>query len=400
MAIVRPLSPFPNLAQYDWSKPEIIGWFHSLAFSIDSIINQINNPPGPPGIPVSFDAALSGGAIESEGFDRFMPQGQQGPVGLPGIMGPFGMNGIDGEEGAIGPQGIQGTAGERGPPGIDGESTEDTIIIGTENRIFPSTDIGLFGSHGLTAQNNTTTPNTQFDIDADSVVLWETTNFGIVVRNNVSSITNDVSTAGPAANGRDQSGAFSASSWIHFYWIWNGTTLATVSSTVAPPTGPTLPTGYTHWSYVGAVRFNASSALLRTNIRGSIEYYEIDDGAGAATRVLSSGASTTFANVSLTSIIPPNALSGYFTFIISLVHNATASFSISIRPGGTTTLTTGVTASQTATQVANQNPAEANSVEFFFVAGDISIDYKISTAPSTSGGAFINVHGFSIPNGG
>src|ERR1044072_4542741 len=97
---------------------------------------------------------------------------------------------------------------------------------------------------GASCTNNTGTPDTQFDLNADIVVL-RGSDGNSVVRVAPGSITNNVSTAGPAANGRDQSGAFSASSWVHFYWIWNGTTIATISSTATQATGPTLPSGYT-----------------------------------------------------------------------------------------------------------------------------------------------------------
>jgi hypothetical protein len=80
-------------------------------------------------------------------------------------------------------------------------------------------------------------------------------------------LTNNIAVQG--ANGRDQAAAFGASSWIHFYFIWNGTTLATLSSLTAPPTGPTLPSGYTHWAYATTIRYNATPALVSSYVRGS-----------------------------------------------------------------------------------------------------------------------------------
>jgi len=282
-------------------------------------------------------------------------------------------------------------------PNTQFDIDEDTMTIGTGNIFFPNTDIGLFGSRGLEAQNNGTTPNTQFDIDADSVTLWETGKFQTITLNNVSSITNNVSTAGPVANGRDQAGAFSASSWIHFYWIWNGTTLATVSSTVAPPTGPTLPTGYTHWSYVGAVRFNASSAMLRTYIRGNTEYYE-EESLGT-TNLVSNGTATTFTNLSATAFIPPNAISGLILAHLSLIHTSSLPFITFVRPGGTTFLATGIRVSEARPHASGVVNRSDNHFPMFFVNNNISIDYRISLAPATSGGVFLDVHGFVMPNG-
>lgn len=66
-----------------------------------------------------------------------------------------------------------------------------------------------------------------------------------------STVTVDTSTAGPAANGRDQAGAFANGAQVHVYAIWNESTLRGIISLAAPTTGPTLPTGYTWWCYVG-----------------------------------------------------------------------------------------------------------------------------------------------------
>lgn len=160
---------------------------------------------------------------------------------------------------------------------------------------------------GATCGNNAGTPNTQYDMDCDAVMLYNPSDGTTETRFNPgAAITNNVSTAGPAANGRDQAGAFGADSWVHFYWIWNGATLATLSSASAPPTGPTLPTGYTHWAYAGAVRFNASSQLNNTYIRGSKAFYR---GLGTDVNVLTTGTATVETAVSLATAIPPNALS-------------------------------------------------------------------------------------------
>lgn len=155
---------------------------------------------------------------------------------------------------------------------------------------------------GCDCKNNTGTPNTQYDLDADVVVLRASDGSSVVRFNPGAALTNNISTAGPAANGRDQSGAFTDPSFIHFYWIWNGSTLATVSSAAAPPTGPTLPSGYTHWAYAGAVYF-VSSALKKVRIKGSTAFYE------GAQNVLNNGNATTETAVSCAAAVPANALS-------------------------------------------------------------------------------------------
>jgi hypothetical protein len=147
---------------------------------------------------------------------------------------------------------------------------------------------GTYLVRGAQGKNNTTTPNTQYDLDANKVQPFNPSDGSIVVRQNPSVLTNNILTAGPAAGGRDQAGAFSASSWIHFYWIWNGTTLSTISSLSAPTgaAGPTMPATYTHWAYAGAIRLDASNALISTYVLGSWVYYV------SPTEVLSAGAAT------------------------------------------------------------------------------------------------------------
>lgn len=168
---------------------------------------------------------------------------------------------------------------------------------------------------GLTGTNNSTTPNTKFDFSADAVTLKGVgrpsfTGFG------TGAITNDIAAVQSAstANGRDQIAMFSASSWIHFYYIWNGTTLATLSSVVTPATGPTLPTGYTHWAYLGAVYYTSAPALSQVRIKGATVSYV------AEATALSSGTATSETPVSLTAFIPPNAVS----FSVNLRQNPTS----------------------------------------------------------------------------
>ena len=87
--------------------------------------------------------------------------------------------------------------------------------------------------------------------------------------------TNDVSIAGPIAGGRDQSGAFSASSWIHFFFIYNPVTGDVSSLSSASPTAPTLPTGYTFFVRVGTAYFTSGSVLLLSYQMGDLVTYNI-----------------------------------------------------------------------------------------------------------------------------
>lgn len=154
----------------------------------------------------------------------------------------------------------------------------------------------LFGSMNLIGSRASTTT---MDFSADMVVLWNPSNNDTAIKINTGTVSNDTSVSGPTANGRDQSGAFSDNSWVHFYFIWNGSTLATISSVNAPSSGPVLPTGYTHWCYIGAIR--KSTFIVNTYIRGNRFFLE------GPIQVLTGGTATSSTSVSVSAAVPPNA---------------------------------------------------------------------------------------------
>ncbi len=151
----------------------------------------------------------------------------------------------------------------------------------------------LFGSTG---QDSFTATDTTFTLSANAVKVMSAA-YDTVLRNSPANVTNNIGTAGPAANGRDQAAAFSSNNWIHFYWIWNGSTLASLSSLSA--TAPTLPSGYTHKCYAGAVRYRIS-ALDYVFIRGSTVYYR-------ERQIIANGVTeTTETTLGVSTYIPPN----------------------------------------------------------------------------------------------
>jgi hypothetical protein len=238
---------------------------------------------------------------------------------------------------------------------------------------------GGYGSRGQFSKNSTGAPDSQYELKADVVILSKPSDQSTVTRYNPGTITNNVGLAGPIVNGRDQSLGFSASSWVHFYWIWNGTTLATLSSATPPPSGPTLPTGYTHWSYAGAVRLNATSQLVKTFIQGSRAY--------AARAQVYSGSPSAGAEVPITvsGFVPPNAVG------IELSWNAR--FPATANSGITFRFLSGVdhiefrTVSGTATLAAGavSLPNVNQSVIFMREASNTTV---------------LDVAGYTLPNGG
>lgn len=154
---------------------------------------------------------------------------------------------------------------------------------------------------GLTMVPNSGAPNDKVDINLASIVLANSSGDTLAFLNQSSTtITVDVTAAGSVANGRDQAGAFSAGSWIHFWAISDGTNLRGLAS--ASSTAPTLPSGYTFKAYLGATRYDGSSHLVKTRLYGAWAYYE------AAQQALSTGTPATSAtSIGLSALVPPNA---------------------------------------------------------------------------------------------
>jgi hypothetical protein len=251
---------------------------------------------------------------------------------------------------------------------------------------------------GLTGNVNATTPLTKYDLSATAVILQDA-NGATVLRSNIGTLTCDLGLAGSVANGRDQAGVFTANSWIYQYFIWNGTTLATLASTTAPAsfTGSTLPSGYTHWAFATAIRWNASSNIVPCYARGGTVFYDVAAGAGSAVRALTSGQATSLTAVSLGSQVPPNVLMVHLNFLVNVTHSvAGVDFSALFRPTGSSNA--GTYAVLTMSQVASVQHLNSNSVTTP-VGTSQQIDYKISTVPSSSGGVSIDVLSFTVPNG-
>lgn len=248
---------------------------------------------------------------------------------------------------------------------------------------------------GLVGGNNSVSPNTKFDLSARGVTAYRSAGDSVFGWN-ISTLTNDTGAAGPAANGRDQSAAFGNSTWIHLYFIYNGSTWATLSSLTAPPTGPTLPTGYTHWCYATTIRKDSGGNLKTVSIAGNYVGYLVDE--TTTNRALSIGTSTTYAAVDLSSFIPVSVTRRVqLNNELQLLHNtANIGFRTFLRTTGQTAHI--LTGAAVMCIVAN-NWCAGNTEISMLTDASGSIDYKISTSISTSGGVFLDVRGYFVPNG-
>jgi hypothetical protein len=236
---------------------------------------------------------------------------------------------------------------------------------------------------GLIGNVNATTPLTQYDLSADAVTLRDADG-GVLTRYSTGTLTCDLGLAGPIANGRDQAAAFTAATFVHLYFIWNGTTLATVASAAAQTTGPTLPTGYTHWAYAGTVRWDSASNIVKVFMRDADAFYQ------AEVSALASGNNTAETTVSLSAAIPSNALSAQIRARYANANTATSSSLFLRLVSGSnytsvvgTQATTGITTYHDAVL---QIPNVSQQVYYLNGAASASTD--------------IVVLGYKMPNGG
>jgi hypothetical protein len=189
---------------------------------------------------------------------------------------------------------------------------------------------------------------------------------------------------GPAVNGRDKSGVFSAGSFVHIYAIGqdsdnnSGTPKLTASSS-GPDVGPTLPTGYIFWSYLFSVYWDGSSHLLPVTVRGNFVSYTNAVTTGVA---LNAGAATSETTAAITALVPTIATKwdAFLQLVADAGGSRTASF-----------YTTSGTIFMTMTA-----PASARSSLVATLANTQYFAYLVSNAAAS---AYCTVNGYFVPNG-
>lgn len=350
--------------------------------------------------------------------------GPTGPAGANGTNGTNGTNGVDGTQGAVGPagaagtngvDGAQGPAGPVGANGAPGAAGQGVPVGGTAGQVLSKIDSTDFNTawinppsggggsslvaasrcQGLRGKNNATTPLSKYDLSADAVVLRNSAG-GTITFYNTGTITNDLGLAGPAVNGRDQAAAFTVSTFVYEYFVSDGTTLATVTSPIAPAAfnGSTLPSGYTYWALATVHLLNSLGNLQRTYTNGKNVIYDIDS---STLFSLSQGKATTMTAVTL-AWVPPIALTANCLFLLDITHSsAGVRFSAFVRPTGSTHVGTERVALYT--QVANIRTVSESAADIP-VGTNQQIDYRSSGTPSSGiWGISILVLAFAIANG-
>jgi hypothetical protein len=138
---------------------------------------------------------------------------------------------------------------------------------------------------GSVVANNVTTPNTQIDITATSAILVNNVGVGVQVL----SPTCTINAATNGANGLDV-GGLAVSTWYYEWLIWNGSTSGCILS--LSYSAPTLPTGYTYSTRVGAVKTDPSANFYLFTQSGNMFRWKVTGGTNTAALPIISNSST------------------------------------------------------------------------------------------------------------
>lgn len=229
-----------------------------------------------------------------------------------------------------------------------------------------------------------TATSTTFQLTFHECILHNSSGVGVLAKNG--NFTVNISAA-VGANGPD---ATLADGDLHFYAIWNGTTLAGICSNTAPPTGPALPSGYTHWGYLTTAK-RASGVLSTVYVRGNKVFYAV------AVAALSNGNSASWASLSVAASVPALAT--------AIMYNANGRCSTG-GGGGSISYAIGVS-SGNALNSTTVDCSFGGMVNNGTLSGELpNVSQTIWYAnPAASGGAnftfngmYINVVGYAVPN--
>lgn len=144
-------------------------------------------------------------------------------------------------------------------------------------------------------------PTSTVTVTADAMLVSDGITLGLF--RSISFVAN-MNVAGPAADGRDQAGAFPDVTWVYLYAIWGpGTQVHGLWS--LSPTSPTLPFGYTHPSLVSA----AVTSVVGPNVYLLNSFTQVDrDVVYSDTLLPTIGNSLVIVPLSLADVVPPIAL--------------------------------------------------------------------------------------------
>ena len=171
--------------------------------------------------------------------------------------------------------------------------------VGWASRNIASKINGVAPSCNLYVRNGSTA-TTQLRATADELMVFTTGNSGLLL----SSVDVTATISASGANGLD-TGSEASATWYHLWVIYNGSSTDALLS--VSTTAPSLPGGYTHRGYVGAVYNDSSSDFQEVAQRGNLAVAE------STANVYTSAAHTTLTSFDISAFIPPNAVAAVFT---------------------------------------------------------------------------------------
>lgn len=175
-------------------------------------------------------------------------------------------------------------------------------------------------------------------ITANSVVLKNSAGNSYLAQS--VNVTGNINTVG--ANGLD-TGTLAASAWYYLFLIYNPTTQTTAALFSLSATAPTLPSGYTFFARVGAVRTDSSKYLLQTLQQGRKSRYVPLAGSNVptllamASGVAGSVTAPTWVAVATGNFVPPTA--SHVEIILGVIANTSAIVAPNTAYGSITSLT-------------------------------------------------------------
>jgi sulfur transfer complex TusBCD TusB component (DsrH family) len=248
----------------------------ALATSVTSALNSKQDLDATLTALAGLNADL--GVIEQTGVDTFTKRAiGTGPNNLVALNGSSQLPAVDGSL----------LTGVTATPG------DETV---TPAKLSDDAFISIIGdSKNLIITNNSGTPNSQVDIDADEIILKDTDGRAYLAE--AVNLTANIATSG--VNGLD-TGVEVGGIWYYLWVIYNGTTVASLIS--ASSTAPTMPSGYTYKALVGAIYNDVSGNFIKMRQIDRLAFI-------ARTTITTSIPGTTYSSLSLSAIVPPNAKS-------------------------------------------------------------------------------------------
>lgn len=239
-------------------------------------------------------------------------------------------------------------------------------------------------------RTNSSNPNYQVDFTASELSVKTSANASLTLY--TVSVTADITASG--ANGLD-TGSEAGDTWYYLYVIYNPSTATVASLLSASATSPTLPSGYTYFALVGAVRNDGSSNFIKYQQNGMAVTFE------SPQAVLSGGAATTETAITVTSFVPDIAQS----FKVSSTASMTADGSGAALAALILRWVSGT--NYFVNQGALYGLANGSSGNFIFTGTQTDIPnrsrdfyYLWSGVTGSSQAANVSILGFTIPGGG